>query len=83
MSDADRVVNTRTMPLYVLDVEKDPARVLQMLGTEAWKARDEDDAEAILLGCAGFAQFALELKQELNIPVLDGVVCRENGRGAC
>ncbi len=39
------------------------------------KAKDEDDAEAILLGCAGFAQFATELEGDLNIPVLDGVVC--------
>jgi allantoin racemase len=46
-----------------------------MLSAEARKAKDEDDAEAILLGCAGFAQFAQELEQELNIPVLDGVVC--------
>ena len=37
--------------------------------------RDEDDAEAILLGCAGFTQFADELERELEIPVLDGVVC--------
>ena len=71
----DRVVSIRTTPLYVLDVEKDPARALRMLGAEARKAKDEYDAEAILLGCAGFAQFAQELEQELNIPVLDGVVC--------
>ena len=71
----DRVVSIRTTPLYVLDVEKDPAKALRMLGTEARKARDEDDAEAILLGCAGFAQFAQELEEELNIPVLDGVAC--------
>ena len=70
-----RVVSIRTTPLYVLDVEKDPARALQMLHAEARKAKDEDDAEAILLGCAGFAQFATELEEDLNIPVLDGVVC--------
>ena len=71
----DRIVSIRTTPLYVLDVEKDPSRALRMLSAEARKARDEDDAEAILLGCAGFAQFAQELEGELNIPVLDGVVC--------
>lgn len=38
-------------------------------------ARDEDEAEAILLGCAGFADFAERLESELGIPVLDGVVC--------
>lgn len=71
----ERMVSIRTTPLYVLDVEKDPAKALLMLHAEARKAKDEDDAEAILLGCAGFAQFAEELEQELNIPVLDGVVC--------
>src|SRR5215475_8234993 len=71
----DRVVSIRTTPLYVLDVEEDPAGALQMLHAEARQAKDEDDAEAILLGCAGFAQFAQELEHELNIPVLDGVVC--------
>ena len=71
----DRMVSIRTTPLYVLDVEKDPVKALQMLSTEARRAKDEDDAEAILLGCAGFAQFAQELEEDLNIPVLDGVVC--------
>jgi allantoin racemase len=71
----DRMVSIRTTPLYVLDVEKDPARALRMLSAEARKAKDEDDAEAILLGCAGFAQFAQELEEDLHIPVLDGVVC--------
>ena len=46
-----------------------------MLHAEARKAKDEDDAKAILLGCTGFAQFANELEGDLNIPVLDGVVC--------
>ena len=71
----DRVVSIRTTPLYVLDVEKDPAKALQMLHAEARRAKDENDAEAILLGCAGFAQFANELEGELHIPVLAGVVC--------
>ena len=71
----EKVVSIRTSPLYVLDVEKDPAGALEKLRVEARRARDEDDAEAILLGCAGFTQFADELERELEIPVLDGVVC--------
>lgn len=71
----DRVVSIRTSPLYVLDVEKDPDAALNTLRIEARKARDEDDAEAILLGCAGFTQFADDLERELEVPVLDGVVC--------
>jgi allantoin racemase len=59
----------------VLDIERDPAAALDVLRKEARAARDQDDAEAILLGCAGFAEFAQELEEELDIPVLDGVVC--------
>ena len=61
--------------MYVLDIERDPAGALETLRAEARKAMAEDDAEAILLGCAGFAEFANELEHELGIPVLDGVVC--------
>lgn len=32
-------------------------------------------AEAVCLGCAGFARFAAELEAELGVPVLDGMVC--------
>ncbi len=48
---------------------------LQTLRDESRAAKVEDDAEAILLGCAGFADFADELERELEIHVLDGVVC--------
>jgi allantoin racemase len=72
---AHKVVSIHTTPLYVLDIERDPAAALDVLRKEARAARDQDDAEAILLGCAGFAEFAQELEEELDIPVLDGVVC--------
>jgi len=34
-----------------------------------------DGAEVIVLGCAGFAGLDKRIQEELNIPVLDGVVC--------
>ncbi len=71
----DKVVSIRSSPLYVLDIEKDPDGALNKLRIEARAARDKDDAEAILLGCAGFTQFVQNPEQELEIPVLDGVVC--------
>jgi allantoin racemase len=70
-----KVARVRTTPYYVLDIERDPAGAMEALRAEARRAKQEDDAEAILLGCAGFAAFANELEQELGIPVLDGVVC--------
>ena len=62
-----KVVSVRTTPLHVLDIEKDPPRALETLRAEARTAMEEDDAEAILLGCAGFAEFAEALEDELGI----------------
>lgn len=70
-----KLASIRSTPLHVLDVESDPDGCLQTLREAARLARDEDEAEAILLGCAGFADFADILEAELGIPVLDGVVC--------
>jgi allantoin racemase len=70
-----KCVSVRTTPYYVLDIERDPDGAMQSLREEARRAMEEDNAEAILLGCAGFANFADDLEQELGIPVLDGVVC--------
>jgi allantoin racemase len=72
---AHKCVSVRTTPYNVLDIERDPDGAMQALREEARRAMEEDTAEAILLGCAGFANFADELEQELGIPVLDGVVC--------
>jgi allantoin racemase len=72
---AHKVVRVRTTPLSVLDIEQDLNRALETLRAEARRAVAEDDAEAILLGCAGFAEFADVLEAELGVPVLDGVVC--------
>lgn len=69
-----RVVNIRTTPLCVLDFERDPEMGMRMLAEEGKRALEEDRAEAILLGCAGMADFADDLERELQIPVIDGVV---------
>ena len=39
------------------------------------KAITEDGAEVICLGCAGMTGLDKRLEKELNVPVLDGVVC--------
>ena len=62
-------------PLYVLDIEKDPVCSIEKLRDEVRRAVKEGGAEAVCLGCAGFAAFAQELEDELGVPVLDGVVC--------
>ncbi|ADE57946.1 MULTISPECIES: aspartate/glutamate racemase family protein [Aminobacterium] len=47
----------------------------QRLMGAARKAIDEDMAEVIVLGCAGFAGLDKSMEKELGVPVLDGVVC--------
>lgn len=69
-----RVVSIRTTPLGVLDIERDPETSWQMVRDDARKAVEEDDAEAVLLGCAGMADFANSIEEELDVPVIDGVV---------
>jgi len=39
------------------------------------RARDEDGAEVIVLGCAGLAGMDRTIREALDLPVLDGVVC--------
>ncbi len=72
---AGRICAIRTTPLYVLDIERDPEGSMETLRDEVRRSVAEDDAEAVCLGCAGFARFAAELEAELGVPVLDGVVC--------
>lgn len=71
----EKVIAIRTTPLYVLDIERDPVGSLEKLRDEVRASVKEDDAEAVCLGCAGFARFAQELEDELGVPILDGVVC--------
>lgn len=35
----------------------------------------EDMSEVIILGCAGMGHVAIKMKEELGVPVLDGVTC--------
>lgn len=68
-----RILNIRCTPLGVLDFERDPEGGIETLRQEGKRAVEEDKAEAILLGCAGMAEFADSLEKELGIPVIDGV----------
>jgi allantoin racemase len=36
---------------------------------------EEDGAEVIVLGCAGLSGMDREIREALDVPVLDGVVC--------
>lgn len=63
----------RTTGLSVLEFGENPEKGLEALLREAKKAIELDGAECILLGCAGFVDFVSRMKEELGVPVLDGV----------
>ena len=64
----------RTTGLSVLEFGKNPEKGLKALAEQGRRAVEEDGAECILLGCAGFVDFVDRLREELRVPVLDGVM---------
>ncbi len=63
----------RWIEASVLDIETPGTDVADQLRSEVQKTVREDNAEAVLLGCAGMADLAGELTQEFGLPVIDGV----------
>jgi len=55
----------------VLDLDSPLARV--SIGKACVAARDADGCDVIVLGCAGMTDLAAALRDELGIPVMDGV----------
>jgi len=50
-----------------------PGDMADKIIVTACKAIEEDAAEVITLGCAGFAGLAKKISQEIGIPVIDGI----------
>lgn len=66
-----RRIRAAEVPVLALEETGSPARARIL--EECKRARDEDGAGAVVLGCAGMADLAAELSAELGIPVIDGV----------
>lgn len=64
----------RSIDLPVLALESDRGNAYAMLRAEIGRARDEDGAEAVVLGCAGMSDLADRLSEETGVTVIDGVV---------
>lgn len=58
--------------LAVADCENNPEASFDSVRRDAIRALDEG-AEAIVLGCAGMADWVDRLTNELHVPVVDGV----------
>jgi allantoin racemase len=68
-----RCARVRAVEIPVLALEKDSVEVARSIGSEIERAKLEDRAEAIVLGCAGMADLAAELAKAHALPVIDGV----------
>lgn len=64
----------RCIDLPVLAIESEPHHAFSLLVAEIARARDEDGAEAVLLGCAGMSEMTESLSRATGVVVIDGVV---------
>ena len=68
-----KCVNVSSVHIPVLDLEKSNNDSLRKLEKEVERTLNEDKAEAIVLGCAGMADFATRLEEKFTVPVIEGV----------
>ena len=70
----DRIcVNVSSVNVPVLDLENEESKALLAIEDEIQRSITNDKAEAIVLGCAGMADFAEKLEKKFSIPVIEGV----------
>ena len=63
----------RAANIAVLALEDPNSGARDQLRSEIARAIAEDNAEAIVLGCAGMADLARDLSRQFGLPVIDGV----------
>ncbi len=68
-----RCPKVRTIDVAVLDCDDEASVVMEPFIAEARRAILEDNAEAIILGCAGLQPLAEPLSLTLGVPVIEGV----------
>ena len=69
-----RCRRVRAADLPVLALEDDQANAYDQIRTEILRSKDEDEIEAVILGCAGMADLTERLTADIGMPVIDGVV---------
>lgn len=70
---AARCVSVRASGLPVLTIDEGSEETRAHLAAEFLRARDEDSAEAVVLGCAGMAPLADDLARRTGMTLIDGV----------
>jgi allantoin racemase len=72
---AARCARVRAAEVPVLDLEDASSNAYARISEEIRLALAQDQAEAIVLGCAGMTDLAATLSSTHGVPVLDGVAC--------
>jgi len=70
---ASRCAKVRASDVPVLELETNPDGAIEKIEAEIAMALAEDDASAIVLGCAGMADLTVQLEGKFGVPVIDGV----------
>jgi allantoin racemase len=70
---ATRCAKVRACEVPVLSLDDPASNASARIGAEIERAKQDDHAEAIVLGCAGMADLAARLTQAHGLPVIDGV----------
>ena len=69
-----KCASVRATDIPVLKLEEQDPSSIDLIRSEISAALTKDDAEAIVLGCAGMADLMEQLSDEFAVPVIDGVV---------
>jgi allantoin racemase len=72
---ASRCARVRAADVPVLALEEEGSAARRAIEYEILRALAEENAEAIVLGCAGMTDLARDLEKKAGVPVLDGVAC--------
>ncbi|HGG64311.1 MAG TPA: aspartate/glutamate racemase family protein [Rhodobacteraceae bacterium] len=70
---AQKCARVRATEIPVLKLEEGDPATLYKIRSKIREAIEQDNAEAIVLGCAGMAELMAELSEEFGLPVIDGV----------
>jgi allantoin racemase len=68
-----RCARIRAAEVPVLELENPASDAARRIGEEIERAKVEDHADVIVLGCAGMADLAAVLSERHGLPVVDGV----------
>ncbi len=72
---AKRCMAVRASEIPVLELESENEVLLERLGQEIQASMQQDQSEAIVLGCAGMTSLMAKLSDKFNVPIIDGVSC--------